>query len=210
MTRTDKLRGWLLRRRHKTDVTGNPPVMPGRGTSGARPPATVDRTLWQRSQGSQTSLAETERFLDLAGFVDGRLDNGERARVAELIAGDPMAAADAAVARVLHAAALPPASGEIVARATALVDSEQVGGKILSFPHQRLRQPQPQPRIWTEAARWSGLAAAIALACWLGFDLGGDLPGIASITRPSDDMGVSELLDPAPLALRDLSEGSSI
>src|SRR5579859_6325714 len=206
MTVTNKLRGWLLQRWHKTDVTGNPPLMPGRATSGAHPLATVDRTLAQRSQGSETSSAETERFLDLAGFVDGRLDDGERARVAGLIAGDPMAASDAAVARVLHAATLPPASSEIVARATALVDPGQVSGKILSFPQRR----QPQPRIWTEAARWSSLAAAIALACWLGFDLGGDLPGIASITRPSDDMGVSELIDPAPLALRDLSEGSSI
>lgn len=210
MTGTNKLRGWLLRRRHKTDVSGYPPVTPDRATGGARPPATVDRTLWQRSQGSDTSSAETERFLDLAGFVDERLDDGERASVARLIASDPMAAADAAVARVLDAAALPPASGEIVARATALVDLGQFGGKILSFPHQRQPQPQPRPRIWTEAARWSGLAAAIALACWLGFDLGGDLPGIASIARPSDDVGVSEPLDPAPLALRDLSEGSSI
>jgi hypothetical protein len=186
--------------------------MRGRGTHGPRPPATPDRLLWRHSQDTATNPAETERFLDLAGFVDGRLDDDERAHVAALIARDPMAAADTAAARILLSATPPAVSGEIVARAAALIDAAQSdavqsGGEILSFPP---RPQQRRPRIWTEAASWSSLAAAIALACWLGFDLGGDLPGLASITRPSDDMGASELIDPAPLALRDLSEGSSI
>jgi anti-sigma factor RsiW len=179
--------------------------MQARGTRGQRPPGAPDRTMWRRSHKIETIPAETERYLDLAGFVDGRLDDDERERVAALMAGDPTAAADAAAARVLLTATLPAASSEIVARAAALVDLPEAGGEILAFPQRR-----PQPRLWPAAASWSSLAAAIAFACWLGFDLGGDLPGIASIIRSSDDLGATELIDPAPLALRDLSEGSSI
>jgi len=183
--------------------------MPARGTSGALPPGTTDRRLWQLSQEIAASPAETERLLDLAGFVDGRLDDDERERVARLIAGDPLVAADAAAARVLLSATLPAASDEIVTRATELVDPARSSGEVLVFPLRQPR-PQPQPRAWPAAVRWSSLAAAIAVACWLGFDLGGDLPGLASITHPSDELGASELLDPAPLALRDVSDGPSI
>jgi anti-sigma factor RsiW len=182
--------------------------MPARGTSGAFPLGTTDRRVWQLSQEIAVSQAETERLLDLAGFVDGRLDDDERERVAALLAGDPLAAADAAAACVLLSATIPAASDAIVARATAFADHAQSGGEILVFPQRQ--QPQPQPRIWPAAARWTSLAAAIAFACWLGFDLGSGLPGLASITHPSDELGASELIDPAPLALRDVSEGSPI
>jgi anti-sigma factor RsiW len=179
--------------------------MRARGTSGQYPPGTPDRTLWRRSQKIEAAPAETERFLDLAGFVDGRLDDDERERIAALIANDPLAAADAEAARTLTAAAMPAASDAIVLRAIALVDPERASGEVLVFP-QRL----PRPRLWPAAASWSSLAAAIALACWLGFDLGRDLPGLASFTHPSDDLGASELMETAPLALRDAPEGSSI
>jgi anti-sigma factor RsiW len=175
------------------------------GTSGSLPPSTPDRTLWRRSREVEADPAETERFLDLAGFVDGRLDDDERERVFALIGSDPLAAADAEAARTLITAAIPAASGAVVSRAAALVDPERASGEILAFP-QRL----PRPRLWPAAASWSSLAAAIAFACWLGFDLGRDLPGLASFTRPSDDLGASELMEPAPLALRDAPEGSSI
>jgi hypothetical protein len=181
--------------------------MRARGSSGQCPPG---RRRWWRRREVQANPAETERFLDLAGFVDGRLDNNERERVAGLLAADQTAAADAAAAHGLLAATLPAVSDEIVARAVALVGparSTLSGGEILAFP---LRSPPPPRRAWPDAARWSGLAAAIAFACWLGFDLGGDLPGIASITHPSDELGAAELIDAAPLALRDPSEGSSI
>jgi anti-sigma factor RsiW len=185
--------------------------MPARGTSGALPLGTTDRRLWQFSQEIAASPPETERLLALAGFVDGRLDDDERERVAALLAGDPLAAADAAAARVLLSATMPAASDAIVARATALADPARSGGEILAFPQRQPRpQPQPQPRAWPAAARWTSLAAAIAGACWLGFDLGSGLPGLASITHPSDELGASELIDPAPLGLRDVSEGSPI
>jgi hypothetical protein len=180
--------------------------MRARGSNGARPPGTADRALWRRSRDIEASPAETERFLDLAGFVDGRLDEDDRERVAALIARDPTAAADAAAAGALLAATTLNASGDIVARAVALVGPAAAGGEILAFP----QQAALQRRLWTAAASWSSLAAAIAFACWLGFDLGGDLPGIATIARPSDELGASELIDPSPLALREFSEGSSI
>jgi hypothetical protein len=207
MTGTYRLWGWRSRRRHKTDVTGNPPEKPSRGTSGSLPPGTPDRTLWRRSREIDANPTETERLLDLAGFVDGRLDHDERERVTALIAADPPAAADAVAARVLLGATLPAASDAIIARAVALIDPTETRGEILSFP----RPPSsPPPRAWPAAARWTSLAAAIAFACWLGFDLGSGLPGLASIAHPSDELGSSELIDPAPLALRDLSEGSPI
>lgn len=209
MTGTDRLWGWRSRRRRKTDVTADRPVMPARGTRGALPLGTADRRLWQLSQEIAASPAETERLLDLAGFVDDRLDDDERERVAALLAGDPLAAADAAAARALRSATLTAASNEIVARATALADPARSSGEVVVFP-QRQPRPQPQPRAWPAAARWTSLAAAIAFACWLGFDLGSGLPGLASITHPSDELGANELIDPAPLGLRDVSEGSPI
>src|SRR5258708_24506873 len=107
MTGTNRWWGWRSRRRHKTDVTGNPPEMPSRGMGDSLPPGTPDRTLWRRSRVIDASRTETERLLDLAGFVDGRLDDDERERVAALIAANPPAAADSAAARVLLRAPLP-------------------------------------------------------------------------------------------------------
>ena len=179
--------------------------MRARGTSGSLPPGIPDQSLWQHRREMDAAPDETERFLDLAGFADGRLDDDERERIAALIAGDPLAAADVGAARTLSEAAIPAASGGVLARAAALIDPVQIGGEILTFP-----QRSPPSRLWPAAASWGSLAAAIAFACWLGFDLGRDLPGLASIAHPSDDLGASELMEPAPLALRDAPEGSSI
>lgn len=181
--------------------------MRARGSSGQRPPVASRWMLRRQVRKIEPGAVEAERFLDLAGFVDGQLDGAERERVAGLIASDPTAAADAAAARVLSVAALPAIDAAIIARATALVDPSRLTGEIVAFP---TRLPPPRPRAWPDAARWSSLAAAIAVACWLGFNLGSDLPGIASIIHQSDELGAAELIDSAPLALRDPSEGSSI
>jgi anti-sigma factor RsiW len=148
---------------------------------------------------------ETERFLDLAGFVDRWLDEDDRERVAALIARDPDAAADAAAARALRAAAMPSVGDAIIARAVALADPAATRGEVVPFPAHHA-----QPRGWRGAATWSSLAAAILLASWLGFDLGSDLPGVTTVTRSYDDVSTSELLDPAPLMLREFTEGSQI
>lgn len=179
--------------------------MRAQGSNGPSPADEPDRTLWQRSRESETAVTEAERFLDLAGFVDERLDEDERERVAALIAADSTAAADVTAARALLAAAIQAAGDGVVERAAALVDPDRAAGEIVAFPAQA-----PRPHRWQVAASWGSLAAAIAIASWLGFNLGGDLPGLASVSRPADESGSGELIDPSPLALRDISEGSSI
>src|SRR5580704_12302736 len=179
--------------------------MRARGTRGPLPPGTTDRALWERSQNTEAPSEETERFLDLAGFVDRCLDEDDRERVAALIARDPDAAADAAAASALTAAVMPAVSEAMIARAAALLDPPTTHGEVVSFPI-----PQIRRQAWRGPATWSSLAAAVVLAGWLGFDLGSDLPGITSTVRSYDEASASELLDPAPLLLRDLTEGSQI
>src|SRR6202035_829547 len=140
----------------------------GGGETGGEPPAeAADRALWQRSVTAETVEDETERFLDLAGFADGRLDPEERDRVAERLARDPEATADIAAARALASGgeALP---APIVERACALVAEPELG-RVIPFPGLRLSSP-----TLTGIARWASLAAAVLVASWLGFALGTD------------------------------------
>ncbi len=66
-------------------------------------------------------------------------------------------------------------------------------------------------RPWYSAATWSGLAAAIVLAGWLGFDLGSGISNSPPFGRSGDDVSAtSELFDAAPLLLRDFTENSQI
>src|SRR5258707_4431643 len=82
----------------------------GDGTSGPPPAAASDRALWQRSATAETVEDEGERFLDLAGFADGRLDPDESERVAERLARDADIAADVAAAPGLAARRAAPAT----------------------------------------------------------------------------------------------------
>src|SRR5207244_1996426 len=111
-----------------------------------------------------------ERYLDLAGFADGRLDPDDREQVAERLAGDPVAAGDVAAARALAAGAerteaMPEAA---ITRASMLVGGgETQGATVIPFPLSRGNQP------WLHGmARWGSLVAAMAVASWLGFTLG--------------------------------------
>src|SRR5256885_17124511 len=65
------------------------------------PAEAADRAVWQRSVTAETVEDEAERFLDLAGFADGRLDADERDRIADRLAQDPEASADVLAARAL-------------------------------------------------------------------------------------------------------------
>jgi anti-sigma factor RsiW len=178
--------------------------MRARGTSGPSTPEISDRAIWERSRETEARPEETERFLDIAGFVDHRLDEDERERVAALIAHDPLAAADAAAARALMAAPMPSVSGLMIDRAMALVDPVETSAEVVVFPRRDMS------RSWRGAAGWSSLAAGIVFASWLGFNLGSNLPGVTTVNRPYDDTAASELLDPAPLLSRDVSDGSPI
>jgi hypothetical protein len=176
--------------------------MRAQGTSGARPPEPPDQELWRRSQAIDAAPDEAEHLLDLAAFADDRLDEDEAACIAALIARDVDAADDVAAARLLADFAMAAADPGVVTRATALVGEGQAEAVLIAFP---VRQPAPRP--WFSAATWGSLAAAIALAGWLGFDLGS---GMSSIGRSGEDVSANELLDSAPLLLRDFTDNSQI
>ena len=163
-----------------------------------------DRRLWQRCRTMDADEDEAARFLDLAAYADGFLDAEERDRIAALLAADPEAAADVRAARVL-AGAEPTSIGleRIVARASAIAPgAEPATGGVVPFAARRSR------RLLPAFAQWGSLAAAIALAGWLGFAMGSDTSRAFSEPRqPSDTMFLPELFDAGPGFLRDLGEG---
>src|SRR5436309_4903852 len=146
--------------------------MRGNGAGREQPPGLPDDALWQRSRIADAVEQESERLLDLAGFAEGRLDEDDRERVAEWLARDPDAAADIAAAQAL-AAAMPAetAPEHIVERAAALVAGSNATGSDNVVPF----RPKPSQGLRLGGvARWGSLAAAIAVASWLGFTLGMD------------------------------------
>jgi anti-sigma factor RsiW len=175
-----------------------------------RPPEPPDGELWQRSQAIKPA-GDAQRFLDLAAFADNRLDHDETERVAGLVAGDPDAAADVAAARILADAVPMTAPEAVIARAAALVtgplgtaiDAPRVEAVVIAFPAQHRVAPRP----WFPAiASWSGLAAAIAFAGWLGFDLGSGFSNFSPLGR-ADGVSASEVFDLSPPLVRDFVEG---
>jgi hypothetical protein len=170
-----------------------------------------ERSLWRRCQSADAPLDEAARFLDLAAFAEGLLDEEEHDRVAADLAADPVATADVAAALALsRGLAAPPAeAGRIITRASALVSeapSEPEPGLVLPFhalPAHR--------RILQGLAQWASLAAAIAVASWLGFAMGSGASLDLSQPGHQSPVGVDsllpEVLDPATGFLRDLGEG---
>src|SRR5579862_8901611 len=131
--------------------------MRGDGSGREPPPRSPDRALWRASRTMDAPDDEAERFLDLAGFADGRLDTDDNARVAEWLQRDPAAAADIAAARALLAAGDIEAAPEMpVARACALVGGSAVDhGTIVPFPVRRREPSAPLRRM----AGWGSLVA---------------------------------------------------
>jgi anti-sigma factor RsiW len=147
---------------------------------------------------------DAARFLDLAAFADELLDEDERERVSALLGADPQAAADVRAARALSGADLAPAVLErIIARASAITtDPTPPPGQVVAFSR------RPGRRIVHQVAQWGSLAAAFALASWLGFAMGSDASLALSEPRQPNDTGfLPELFDPAAGFLRDLGEG---
>lgn len=167
-------------------------------------PHLTDRELWERSCAIEMAEDDAEHFLDLAGFADGLLDPDDRERIAERLARDPADAADVSATCAL-AAADPPADAvtdAIFARAAALAGPDPAAtDNVLPFaPRRRIGARLP------EVARWGSLAAAVALASWLGFTMGMDLSGsLLSNSRNGDDGGLNELFDPGTRLVRDLT-----
>jgi anti-sigma factor RsiW len=165
------------------------------------------RALWQRSCRTDASEDEASRFLDLAAFADGRLETDERDRVAAMLAVDPAAAADVAAARALAGGIAEPSDGldRIIARACAILPDNSVAqGHVLAF-----RPPRRHRSIVHGLTRWGSLAAAIAMASWLGFAMGSDTSlALSQSAAASDASFFPELLDLAGTGfLRDLGEG---
>jgi anti-sigma factor RsiW len=170
-----------------------------------QPPQSHNRALWQRSRDTDMAPDEAERFLDLAGFADGRLDAEDQARIAELLTQDRAAAGDVAAARTLAASPVPHTADKVFERAAVLVDAaSSARARVIPFA------PRSRPAVRVERfARWGSLAAAIVMAAWLGFALGEDVS--IALTRngsPSDDGFLRELLEPSSGFLRDLTEGA--
>ena len=166
-----------------------------RGDDTRREPAAVlpDRALWQRSRMTDASEDDCERALDLAGFADECLDPDDQERVAEWIAGDPLAA------RVEQLVAAPE---PVIARACALVGGAAPRrGTVVAFPIER----RDRSRL-RGMAGWGSLVAATAVASWLGFTLGMDAS--LSFGQAGEDGFLSEMLDPGAGFMRELTEGN--
>jgi anti-sigma factor RsiW len=163
-----------------------------------------DRRLWQRCRMMDAEEDEAARFLDLAAYADGLLDIEEHERVAALLAADPQAAADVQAAQaVADAEGTGVGLERIVARAIAILpDTDAVSGKVVPLAPRRAR------RLLQISAQWGSLAAAIALAGWLGFAMGSDTSLALRDTRQPSAAGLlPELFDPGTILLRDLGEG---
>ncbi len=185
--------------------------MQGDGTRRDKPVGVPDRALWQRGRLVDMEEDEPERFLDLAGYADGRLDPDDRERVAELLAGDPTASADVAAACALAEMAerAEAAPETMVARAAALVGpGAPRRDTVIPFALSR----RERPRLHSMAS-WGSLVAVMAVASWLGFTLGMDTSlslgqAGAQSGQTGEDGFLRELLDPSTGFMRDLTEGA--
>jgi hypothetical protein len=169
-----------------------------------------DRVLWQRGRVTDIPQDEAARFLDLAAFADRLLDADEQDRVAALLAADPDAAEDVAAARALGAVDQTPGELErIVLRACAIqrdampVDAvPALAGVVALAPRLKRR------RIVYDFAQWGSIAAALAVASWLGFSMGTDASlALTEPRQPGDATLLPELSDPPSGLLRELGEG---
>jgi anti-sigma factor RsiW len=166
------------------------------------------RALWQCCQLADAPVDEVARFLDLAAFVDGLLDEEDHDRVAAAVGADPAAADDIAAARQIARGLdiAPDLIERIVARARPLAAA--AAGE----PDATLRFALPvRRRVLPGLARWASLAAAIVLAGWLGFAMGSGAS--LELTQPAEQIQAGpsyylpELLDPSTGFLHDLAGG---
>jgi hypothetical protein len=174
-------------------------------------PSEAGHRLWQRCQALDVSPDEAERFLDLAALADGMIeDEDERARVAALIATNPIARSDIAAARALSSGGIAMAGAleRVVERAAAIVAVASGADRVAV-----VASPPGRERMIRGAAQWAGLAAAIAFTSWLGFAMGSTASLTLTASPPvqprqvSEESLLPELLDPSTGFLRDFSEG---
>jgi anti-sigma factor RsiW len=183
-----------------------------RGDDKRRDPAAglPDAALWRHSRTLDLTeeAAEAERYLDLAGLADGRLDPEDQERVAEWLAGDTAAAEDIAAAGALarRMERFEAAPQSVVVRACALVEGGGGSQRGTVVPFRPRRRDLPRLR---GMAGWGSLVAAMAVASWLGFTLGVDTSSsFAQIRQAGDDGFLREFLDPSTGFMRDLTGDS--
>jgi anti-sigma factor RsiW len=160
--------------------------------------------LWQRSRLTDAPDDEEARFLDLAGFADGLLDADEHERVAALLARNGEAAADVDAARASGGSGQAATELEnVVARACAILpDAALPRGRVIAFA------PRRRGSLVQNFAQWGSIAAAIAMAGWLGFSMGSDTSlALANSHQASDTAVFPEVFDTTGGFLRDLGEG---
>jgi anti-sigma factor RsiW len=166
-------------------------------------PNPADRRLWQRCRVMDAPEDDAARLLDFAAYADDRLDVEEHERVDALLAADPEAAADVRAARAL-AGSEQASNGleRIIARAIAIPsDAGAASARVIPFP----RRGRHAIAVFAE---WGSVAAALALASWLGFAMGSDTSrALSEPHRTNDATLLPELFDPGPGFLRDLGEG---
>ena len=168
-------------------------------TNGSGPADLSDKSIWEYCRAADATPDEAERFLDLAGFAEARLDDDERERVAAWLAADPDAAADVAAA-LAYAGTAEAADEAIVARAASLV---RPTAEIIPLA----RSARPRPRFY-HLTTWGSLAAAVALAGWLGFALGTDVSqAFGPVAQSSEDSFLGDLIDPAGGVLHTINDG---
>jgi hypothetical protein len=165
-----------------------------------------DRALWERCRLADAPEDESGRLLDLAAFAEGGIDPDEHDRIAALLIVDPIAAADIAAARAAAAGYVGESSAaieRIVARASALRPATPSrGSRVLLFSRPR------QHLLLHGLAQWGSLAAALAMAAWLGFTMGSDASlALNRTTLGGEDGTAVELFDPATGFLHDLPAG---
>lgn len=169
-----------------------------------RPNPPSDRLLWQRSRTIDAPEDEAAGFLDLAAYADRLLDPDERDRVAAKLAEDPEATADVSAARSLTAADRSYTGlDRVIERACSILpEAEPDSGEVVSLAGRRSR------RMVQSLAQWGSIAAALAVASWLGFAMGTDTTAALTQFRAPGDTGlIPELFDPASGFLRDLGDG---
>jgi hypothetical protein len=164
----------------------------------------ADRALWRRCRTVNAPEDEHLRFLDLAAFAEGGLDPDEHDRIASLVQADPVAAFDVAAARALPGDLKedPAAIARIIARAIALQPAVVDFGRVVPF----LRRERQV--LLRGLAQWGSLAAALAIAAWLGFTMGSDAS--LALIHPEltgQDASMIELFDPATGFLHDMPTG---
>jgi anti-sigma factor RsiW len=165
--------------------------------------AASDRRLWQRCRTADAPNDEA-RFLDLAAFAEGLLDADDQDRIAAWLADDPDAAADVSAARTLEGHDGPGDEVDrVIARACAISpETDPARGRVVVLAQWRGR------RIAQGFAQWSSIAAAIALAGWLGFSMGSDTSlALSAPPQPNEASFLPDLFDSGPAFLRDLGEG---